>query len=530
MYLCKDMKMIAKMKVKTRIPLWLPLVLAAVMLVAQGCPDEFFGEKAKVDADPDYNAKSFLRSQYMEVYYFWRDEVLDRNKLLKPYDYDIYDFFDELLYKDDRWSWMMDKEAFISEETGVVKGTWGVNLGQASEYYGDYGIRVRYIFPGSPLEAYGVTRGAVMTKIAGKSIEFDETGFSSEKLQTFQTEFNKTPQTFTFRLVDGTETTFTASMSESLSTRPKLIARIFQPGEFEGLTEPVGYFHFLSFTYGTNGQFLSDIDEPMKMFHDAGVKKLIVDLRYNGGGDSRVSQLMMDYLAPDEATGKPFVIRKHNSYLPSLDDSFSDENNTSRIIDANKKTYVEAVSSEEEQRTRAAYWDKVFPNRLSPDRIYFICGAGTASASEMVINGLRPYMGDRLQMVGDTTYGKPNGMYVLMYPGFSSDYKAYNQNDYTNLKWVFLPICFFNQNSLGESIPWDGFIPSNYRPDDLYHDFGVEESDIQACLSHIVTGRYPALPEAPRRSVSTKAQGESRMAVDEDRANYGRYSVRRFDY
>ena len=105
-----------------------------------------------------------------------------------------------------------------------------------------------------------------------------------------------------------------------------------------------------------------------------------------------------------------------------------------------------------------------------------------------------------MQMVGDTTYGKPNGMYVLMYPGSNSDYQAYNKGNYDKLQWVFLPIAFFNQNSRGESIPWDGFVPDNYRPDDLYHDFGVEESDIKACLTHLVSGTWPALPSATQQS------------------------------
>ena len=240
----------------------------------------------------------------------------------------------------------------------------------------------------------------------------------------------------------------------------------------------------------------------------------------------------MDYLAPDAALGKPYVIRKHNDYLASLDDYFSDENNTSKVIGSVKNDYVNEVSSQEEQRSRAAYWEKVFPNRVAPERFYFITGPGTASASEMVMNGLRPYVGDRLQMVGDTTYGKPNGMYVLMYPGMNSDYKAYNSGDFTNLKWVFLPICFFNQNSLGESIPWDGFIPSNTRPDDLFHDFGVEEDEIAACLTHIVSGTYPPISRSPRRGVSTKAGGRQgyRIDLEEDSPRYGLYLVPKGDF
>ena len=501
----------------------------ALLLTAQGCPWEDPGsqeEQKKIDADPDYAAKSFLRAQYMDVFYYWRDDVMARNAGYKPYDYDIYDFFDKMLYSRDRWSWMCDKEDYISSETGVIQGTWGVSLGQATEYYRDYGIRVRYIYPGSPFEEFGVTRGAVMTKIAGKSIEYDETGFTREKLNWFNENYVKTPQSFTFRLVDGREVSFTASMATSLSTRPSLITRIFEPGEFPGLTERVGYFLYMGF----KANFLDDINQAMKTFHDAGVRKLIVDLRYNGGGDSRASQLMVDYLAPKEAEGKPYVIRKHNSYLASLSDAYSDSNNTATVIPSQKEDYQQYYEDREELLAMYQYWQQVYPNRLDLDGLYFITGEGSASASEMVINGLRPYMGERLQMVGDTTYGKPNGMYVLMYPGTNDDYKAYSKGDFSNLQWVFLPICFYNENSMGQQIPDDGFIPNLYRPDDLFHDFGVEESSISACLTHLTQGRYPTdIPGTKAGIGVTKSggYGNYRIETEESSPRYGVYTVQR---
>lgn len=475
--------------------------LAFVMLLAQGCPwvdPEEQEEQRKIAEDPDYEAKAFLRTNYMNVFYYWRDDVLDRNAQLKPYNYPIEEFFDKMLYDRDHWSWMCDKEEYISDETGVIQGTWGVSLGQATEYYLDYGIRVRYIYPGSPFEQYGITRGAVMTKIAGKNIEDDEEGFTQEKLKIFNENYNKTPQTFTFRLVDGKEVSFTASMAASLSTHPGLITRIIQPSEYPGLTEPVGYFLYQSF----KANFLDDINQAMTAFHDAGVHSLIVDLRYNGGGDARASQLLVDYLAPLSAVGKPYVIRKHNSYLASLDKSYSDAENTAQI-EGNG-------------------------NSLTLNKLYFIVGGGSASASEMVINGLKPYYGTKQQMVGDTTYGKPNGMYVLMYPGLKADYEAYNKGNYDNLKWVFLPICFYNENSQGQQIPEQGFVPDLYRPDDLYHDFGVEESGIAACLHHLVKGSYPSeIPGTPRRTGLTKSSGKGlqRIGTEEEGANYGSYRV-----
>ena len=479
------------MKVKNGIhSLMLLLAACPALMLLQGCPH--------FDPDDPDDAKLYLRTRCMDVYYYWRDDVMARNAKIDASRYDMYDYFDAMLYREDRWSWMCDKEYYVSEETGVVSGTWGVSLAQAVEYYGDYGLRVRFVYPGSPFERYGVTRGAVLTRINGQNVEDDEEGFTNAKLKIYQEQYFQSPQTFTFRLTNGLDTTFTATMAQSLSTRTNLVTRIFQPGEFEGLTVPVGYFHYLAF----KNNFLDDISGAMETFRSAGVRNLIVDLRYNGGGDSRASDTLVTYLAPRSAVGKPYVVRRHNSYLASLDDAFKDENNT--------------------------YYIGNNAGGLDLERIYFITGAGTASASEMVINGLRPYFGDRLQMVGDTTYGKPNGMYVLMYPGEKSDYEAYDKGNFANLQWVFMPIAFFNENGRGESIPWAGFVPDEYRPDDLYHDFGVEESDIKACLTHLTTGTWPALPAAAS-GAKTKALQKPGYKIDteEDSPMYGRYSVQK---
>lgn len=478
-------------------------VFTALILTMQGCSifdPEGWEEKKKIENDPDYAAKDFLRSQYMDIYYYWRDNVLSHNAALKPYDYSIQDFFDKMLYSRDRWSWMCDRDEYISDETGVISGTWGASYGQAVEYYRDYSIRIRYIYPGSPFEQYGVTRGAVMTKIAGQNIEDDAGGFTKEKLAIFNENIKKSPQTFTFRRVDGSEVSFTASMVSELSTRSSLITRVIRPDEFPGLTQPVGYFLYMAF----KANFLDDITQAMATFHDAGIRNLIVDLRYNGGGDARASQLLVDCLAPASAKGKPYVIRKHNAYLASLNEAYSDANNTA-VVGENA-------------------------NALDLDRLYFIVGGGSASASEMVINGLRPYLDSKLQMVGDTTYGKPNGMYVLMYPGTKADYEAYNKGNYDNLEWAFLPICFYNQNSQGQQIPDDGFIPDLYRPDDLFHDFDLNESSISACLTHLVTGSYPGdIPGTPRRTEQTKAAGARLYQIEkeEDSPHYGTYRVPR---
>lgn len=444
-------------------------------------------EKKRIEqliaGDKDYDAKVSLIEVYGEggsgftPYYYWYTAVADRNANLKPYDYgNIYSWFDALLYTPtDRWSWMEDKDSYVAAETGTSSGpsgTWGVSLIQPVDEFKDYRLFVLRIIPGSPFERFGVTRGAQLMGIG--DLEIPE-GFKKQaQVDLFNKYYGQSPMNFTFRLENGQDTSFTAEMATTLKTNYILKTDIFTGEDFPGLTEPVGYFHYLSF----NANFLDDMKSEMAKFKEAGVRKMIVDLRYNGGGDSRASDLLMSYLAPADAAGKPYVTRKHNSIVAQ----YQDQTNT--IPEGNS---------------------------LGLDEVFFIMHYGSASASEMTYNGLRPYLKDKVHHVGGQSYGKPNGMYVFFYPPDDDTYDRVNAGDYSTLKYVFYPICFFNFNSDGEGIPstaeaGSGFVPDYAVSDDIYHDFGPQEADVKACLNYIVNGTFESADEpADDEPAQTKA-------------------------
>lgn len=473
-----------------------------------------------IKADPDYNIKLDVLKDWSKggvgfvPYYYWHEQVAERNSKLKAYEYpSIYAWFDALLYSPtDRWSWMEDKASYVASETGSSGGygTWGISVtqpvnvgltdGKGKEESTDYCVYVSRIFPGSPLERYGVTRGAVMTGVNDLDIP---TGFhSDEQIDKYNEYMSKETADFRFRLADGRDTAFTASMSRTLTTDYILKTDIFTDEDFPGLTEPVGYFHYLSFA----ANFVDSMHAEMAKFKEAGVKKMIVDLRYNGGGDSRASDALMGYLAPAEAIGKAYVTRRHN---PTV----SENNVTQYIPDLSK----EAKSS----------------GNLGLDEVFFIMHRGSASASEMTFNGLRPYLRDKLHHVGGQSYGKPNGMYVFFHPTDDGTYDKVAAGDYSTLNYVFYPICFFNFNSVGDGIPstaepGSGFVPEYAVPDDVYHDFGPQEADIKACLNYIVNGTFEVAQDS---TVQTKARASSASGIkaifseDETNPHYGKYTM-----
>ncbi len=419
--------------------------------------------------DEPTKTKTYLFGLMNDVYYWYKDIP----KGIKASGVNsIYDYFDTLLVPQDRWSWMMSGSDYLSSEAGVYQ-TYGASFSQAVDYYNDYGVRVRYIFDNSPLSEKGVKRGYELTHLNGTPV------MDLIKAETFNSTLSHVTNTFTFKDLDGNSTTFTATARE-VSTRSVLKSMVITHNDFPNLPYPVGYFNYYAF----KATMLSDIDDAMAIFKSAGIQELVLDLRYNGGGDGKATSLLANYLAPASAEGKIIARREHNDKLAQYDN------------DESTMTIVKRVA-----------------NSLDLRRIIILTSKGTASASEIIINGLDPLM--NVVQIGRTTYGKPNGMYVWFYP----------ENDQTSPDYVFLPIAFFSVNSQGYGHYENGIAPDNERPDDLYHDFGVKEDWLNAALTYITTGKFPALPAT---SVKAKYPAPAhRISVEEDSANYGIYKDKR---
>lgn len=472
---------------------------------------------------------SYLKNDIMKQYYYWYTSVPD---LSYTWQTDVFKFFDDLLWEGDRWSWMMDGQEYIDYESGVLSGTFGCSMSQPisdnSGFWGDdYNVVVRYVYPNSPFDKAGAKRGWVVSALNGKStldyyLAPDPETVSDAEAEARADEFNEilnypnpaVPITFTFTTPEGETVQKSIAAAATLNTRPGLIKKIFSAEDYPGLTQKVGYFHYLAFQAdeaadGTS--MLNDITDAMDYFKENNVKTLILDLRYNGGGDSRASNLLVSYLAPSSALGKVYVKRTHNSKLSSQDEETKVES-PAAVIASLEKEKISLIHK---------------PDSPGFENLYFITGRGSASASEMALNGLKPI--SNLHHVGLVTYGKPNGMYVFLYPYSATDRRNYNNGNYRALEYVFLPICFYNENGIGQNIPDNGLTPDYRCPDDLYHDFDAGEMNIAACLHHLVHGTYPVYePVSPKARQATFARRKvGRLHIPEDNdKNYGRYVVK----
>lgn len=355
----------------------------------------------------------------MNQWYYWIDSIPD----VSPEQYsNASELLEAMRYSPrDRWSYITTQEAhsqYYEEGTYV-----GYGFAYAPDAEGN--IRITFVFDDSDLKDYGIDRGWIIKEINGTVV--DETVSISSLLGedvvgvTNELEFESplgenVTQEFTKKLITMNSVGY---------------EEIFDVG-----SSKVGYFVFKSFI----GPSLDELDVLFANFKAQGVNELVVDLRYNGGGRLDVVEKLAGYIIPDEVDGKVSVKYVHNS-------ARSDQND-SDIFQQD-------------------------PNSLQLNKVYFITSRGSASASEVIINSLEPYID--VYLVGDDTYGKPVGMYSL--------YSAIS-----NL--VYVPVTFklLNANDYGGY--YQGLQADSYVEDDISTPFGAGEETLEEVLYHIQNGSF----------------------------------------
>jgi len=126
------------------------------------------------------------------------------------------------------------------------------------------------------------------------------------------------------------------------------------------------------------------------------------------------------------------------------------------------------------------------------NKLYILTGGGTASASELTITGLKPYMD--VITVGETTYGKYTGSITLK-PEFYFDKNEYDEFE----NWGLQPIVLRYANSQGVTDFKDGFIPDIPAEDDLFSGIPLgarQDPLIKAAIEDITGSQVVAMKKA----------------------------------
>ncbi|WP_341830887.1 S41 family peptidase [Sphingobacterium thalpophilum] len=200
----------------------------------------------------------------------------------------------------------------------------------------------------------------------------------------------------------------------------------------------VGYLALSSFEEIENNNINQQkIDAAFEKFQTQQIKSLIVDLRYNGGGYVDASAYVADKIGGAITKGKLMLKYEVNDYIkatPSINKMFQD-------------TKFEGKSN------------------LSLSKVYFLVSDRTASAAEMLINVLKPYLQVQLIASGTRTYGKPVGFFEQV----------------VQKKVSFWPVSFLLKNSADFSDYWDGFVPDKSNITDyVFVDVGDKKETMLA--------------------------------------------------
>lgn len=373
----------------------------------------------------DAKANQWIYAQ-MAAQYLYNDHT----KSIKPnYNQTCEVFFNQLLSRDttdNDGKHTGDKNYFYSymERTGHTKATSGITseYGMECVYYYTgssrryVSARVLFVVEGSPADRAGIKRGDWIVGINGAPIGANETSAvesgGAAKLQVERMSLRQIDTINGFEIYDY-ETTYEGTVAieaaESMNISPILLDTTFTYGG-----KKIGYLVYNEFNTGPNGvsdvTYDNQLKEVFASFQQEKIDELILDMRYNPGGYASSCQLLCSMIAPRSALGDIFCYRKMNDDLD-------------RIYGMVEMDFLDE--------------GEMAPYNLDLDRLFVLSGAYTASASELVINSLRPYMD--VYLIGTQTEGKNVGSIeissstygITLHPIYSQAFNKNKESDYS---------------------------------------------------------------------------------------------------
>ncbi|MXP29768.1 peptidase S41 [Porphyrobacter algicida] len=259
----------------------------------------------------------------------------------------------------------------IAEENALIQN--GSNAG--------FGIRLSYntasnrvfvveAFESAPAYAAGIDRGTELLAIDGTSVSsLMSSGGPYAVIDALGPNNTGVSRSLTFADPDGAQHTATIAKAD-YSLDP--ISNRYGVKILDDGVEKVGYINLRTF-------IIEDAENQLRtafqQFQSAGITKVILDLRYNGGGLVSVAEVLGDLMAKDKV-GQVFSTTQFRS-------SQSTNDTTDYFV--------------------------AEPNAIAATKIAVIGTGGTASASELVANAFIPYLKDNIALIGSNTFGKPVG-------------------------------------------------------------------------------------------------------------------------
>jgi carboxyl-terminal processing protease len=337
----------------------------------------------------------------MRRYYYWNDKISEKNDYQQAPDL----FFKRILFQGDHYSSIL--QTLNSDTYGnTLTNTFGFDIVQLKAATGTIQL-VTQVVPSSEGDLMGLKRGDSITHINNEPID-------NSNLKSL---LNKSLLLPAMQLTRNDGKIF--HLPASYISQPVLYTN-----KLVSSSPTVGYMFLSQFDFSGAYSLLKAVQN----FKSQRVQELIVDLRYNPGGQVAFASFCALLLA-DIKENDIFAKYQGNKNLKNREDSFAS-----------------ALQGQPDGYSFMA--TEILKQGLHLKRIYMLTGPNTASASEMLVNGLKPYI--QVVQVGDKTYGKDMASTTLSTP---------EEIHGTERAWHLIPMIYKIYNKAGQGDYANGIIP-----------------------------------------------------------------------
>ncbi|MGI9225366.1 MAG: S41 family peptidase [Woeseiaceae bacterium] len=403
------------------------LVLLLIVATVNACSSDS-GSSVPLSTCSVDGQKQFVVDA-MREWYFWNDLLpanVDISQFATPDD--VLEFL-TTFSPDDGAGQPIDRFSFINsaqaDQAFFGEGRFE-GFGFSSRFVAADDLRLTRVFIDSPGYRAGLRRGQRILELDGRTIAEIEAAEGIGAILVLPM------LEFTMRAPDNSE--FTVAITKDIVTiDPVPQHRIIDAGGGRN----VGYIELASFISTADSQ----MDSVFAQFNAAGVNEVIVDLRYNGGGLVSTANLLGDFLGGDVAENLVFSKSVFNEL---------------RAPTNNITTFLDRLG-----------------NSVSLSRLVAIASGSTASASELVVNGMEPHV--EVTIVGANTFGKPVGQVGLEF-----------------CDQILRPTAFQTTNADDFGDYFDGLPVDCAAADDLDVAVGADtDPNMVAALGFLETGACP---------------------------------------
>ena len=338
----------------------------------------------------------------MKRYYLWNNAIKNQGDLaLDPKEY-----FKTLLQSEDIYSYALHPEKPETTPKNL-RSKFGFDVSFIAFEGKYYGV-VLYALEDSPAKNNGLQRGQLITHVDGVELKFENYDNLYNSMLA-ETQLDLKVVSYSAQL--GFSSPKTVSILQGFTFSQPISYQVI-----EDKNTKIGYANIPHFDVGQAQLYLQLFQE----LKSKSITELVLDLRYNGGGDISSAAALSIILAPNIKADDLYIKFEGNQNGGNVDQSF-----------------ITALKSNES----SVSFDALRNVHPSINKVYILCGKRTASASELIINNLKPYM--EVVTIGEKTFGKdvagfpivddrnPDKRGWILYPSIYKLFNARHEGNYS---------------------------------------------------------------------------------------------------